>query len=74
MMVKVHPHAKARIKERGATEEEVIATVKYGKRFVVKFGSQAFDAIFPIIACGEENTMPTNRLRQSPSERVRLGL
>jgi len=47
MMVKVHPHAKARIKERGATEEEVIATVKYGERFVVKFGRSGFRRNFP---------------------------
>ena len=47
MMVKLHPHAKMRAKERGATEEEVIATVKYGERFAVKFGRSGFRRNFP---------------------------
>ena len=42
MIVKVHPHAQARIGERGATEEEVVATVKYGERFAAKFGRSLF--------------------------------
>jgi len=46
-MVKLHPHAKARAKERGATEEEVIATVEYGERFAVKFDRAGFRRNFP---------------------------
>lgn len=46
-MVKLHPHAKARAKERGATEEEVIATVEYGERFAVKFDRSGFRRNFP---------------------------
>ena len=47
MIVKVLPHAQARIGERGATEEEVVATVKYGERFAVKFGRSGFRRNFP---------------------------
>jgi len=47
MMVELHPHAKARIKERGATKEEVTATIKYGEPFAVKFGRSGFRRNFP---------------------------
>jgi len=47
MTIKLHPHAQARISERGATEEEVIATVKCGERFAVKFGRSGFRRNFP---------------------------
>ena len=47
MTFKLHPHAKARIIERGATEEEVVATVEYGERFAVKFGRSGFRRNFP---------------------------
>ncbi len=47
MIVELHPHAQARIDERGAIEEEVVATVKYGKRFAVKFGGSGFRRNFP---------------------------
>lgn len=46
-MVKLHSHAKARTKERGATEEEVIATIEYGERFAVKFDRSGFRRNFP---------------------------
>jgi hypothetical protein len=34
--VRLHPHAKSRLQERGATEEEVALTVKNGERFGAK--------------------------------------
>jgi len=42
MKVTLHPHARERISERGATEEEVIATVLEGERFPAKFGRTGF--------------------------------
>jgi len=42
MKVTLHPHARERISERGATEAEVIATVLKGERFPVKFGRTGF--------------------------------
>jgi hypothetical protein len=33
MAVHIHPHARERMAERGATENEVIITVKHGERF-----------------------------------------
>lgn len=42
MTVRLHRHAKERLSERGATEEEVIATVQTGERFPAKFGRTGF--------------------------------
>jgi hypothetical protein len=40
--VRLHPHAHARIVERGATESEVVATLEAGERFPAKFGRTGF--------------------------------
>ncbi len=47
MAVKLHPHARSRASERGATEAEVIATVEEGERFPVKYGRTGFRRNFP---------------------------
>ena len=41
--VRLHPHALERLTERGATEEEVVATVREeSERFPAKFGRTGF--------------------------------
>jgi hypothetical protein len=40
--MKIHPHAQDRMNERGATEEEVNATIGNGECFPAKFGRQGF--------------------------------
>ena len=42
MTVRLHPHARERLAERGATEGEVIATVDHGERFAAKYGRTGF--------------------------------
>ena len=42
MKVALHPHAKERLIERGATEAEVIAAVTEGEQFPAKFGRTGF--------------------------------
>ncbi|MBI2940552.1 MAG: DUF4258 domain-containing protein [Chloroflexi bacterium] len=42
MNVRCHPHALQRLIERGASEDEVVATVADGERFPVKFGRTGF--------------------------------
>ena len=42
MKVELHPHAKQRIAERGATKKEVVQTVKSGETFPAKFGRTGF--------------------------------
>jgi hypothetical protein len=38
----LHPHAVDRLVERGATEDEVIATVQGGEQFEAKYGRTGF--------------------------------
>jgi hypothetical protein len=47
MNVRLHPHAKARLAERGATEDEVVAAVEHGEQFPAKFGRVGLRRIFP---------------------------
>lgn len=47
MIVRIHPHARARLAERGATEADVFATIEHGERFPVKFGRVGFRRNFP---------------------------
>ena len=42
MKVELHPHGRARLSERGATEDEVVATVSDGESFAAKFGRTGF--------------------------------
>jgi hypothetical protein len=41
-VVKLHPHARERMAERGATEHEVVAAVESGETFPAKFGRTGF--------------------------------
>ena len=40
--MRIHPHARDRMRERGATKEEVEGTIGKGERFAAKFGRQGF--------------------------------
>ena len=40
--VELHPHARERASERGASEREITATVEDGERFAARFGRIAF--------------------------------
>jgi len=46
-MVRLHPHAKERLSERGVLEQEVIATVEEGETFPAKYGRIGFRRNFP---------------------------
>ncbi len=45
--VRLHPHATARLPERGASEAEVRETVESGERFAAKYGRTGFRRNFP---------------------------
>ena len=47
MAIRLHPHALERMQERGASEDEVKATVESGERFPAKFGRTGFRRNFP---------------------------
>ena len=40
--MRIHSHARARMQERGASDEEVERTVAEGERFATKFGRAGF--------------------------------
>lgn len=42
MAIRYHPHALERMKERGATEDEVETTVKQGEQFPTRFNRTGF--------------------------------
>ena len=41
-MIDIHPHARERAIERGASEDEIVVTVETGERFVAKYGRVGF--------------------------------
>ena len=47
MAIRYHPHALERMKERGATEDEVETIVKQGEQFPTKFNRTGFRRNFP---------------------------
>lgn len=42
MRVRFHPHARERLAERGATEDEVVRTVELGEKFMARFKRVGF--------------------------------
>ena len=42
MKVSLHPHARERLAERGATEAEILATIDGGEQSPAKFGRVGF--------------------------------
>jgi len=74
MTVRFHPHARARLVERGASEAEVIATVEQGESFPAKFGRMDSGVTFRTMLSGEAGIMRQSRLRQSQCAKVRAGL
>ncbi len=40
--IRIHPHAQERMKERGATENEIINNVEHGEQFPAKFNRSGF--------------------------------
>jgi len=40
--IRLHPHARDRLEERGVNEEEVFNTVREGEKFPAKFGRTGF--------------------------------
>ena len=47
MRVRLHPHAQTRLQERGASLDEVVATVEHGESFSAKHDRTGFRCNFP---------------------------
>jgi hypothetical protein len=62
MKVRLHPHAKGRGAERGATEAEIIAAVREGERFPAKYGRTGFRRNFPFDASWQGRSYRTKQV------------
>ena len=65
MTVHLHSHAQARLAERGATEEEVVATVEQGEQFPAKFGRTGFRRNFPFHGTWQGRSYATKQVEAS---------
>ena len=68
MDITLHPHAQTRLVERGATEAEVIETVRGGERFPAKFGRTGFRRNFPFNAVWRGRQYATKQIEAFPVE------
>lgn len=62
MIVRLHPHARDRLAERGATEDDVTATVTGGERFPARFGRTGFRRNFPFFGEWRGKSYPTKQV------------
>jgi len=63
MAVRFHAHARERMAERGATEDEVRTTVEQGEQFPAKFGRTGFAATSCLTTNGAVDVIGLNRWR-----------
>lgn len=50
MKIRIHPHARMRMRERGATAAQIHATISRGRATAAKFGRTKFLRVFPFNA------------------------
>jgi hypothetical protein len=75
MSVRLHPHAKERLSERGATEEEIITAIETGETFPAKFGRTGFRRNFAFgERCGKVKFMLPNKSKSMPPKKMMTGL
>ena len=72
-MVRLHPHARERMQERGATEEEIQATVAQGEQFPARFGRTGFDVTFSLTRNGVDAIPAPNRSKSMPFSKAPTG-
>ena len=62
MAVKIHPHAKERLIERGAELDEIVGTVEQGEQSPAKFGRTCFRRNFTFNGCRRGKTYHTKQI------------
>lgn len=62
MNVRLHPHARDRLAERGATEGEVVAAVEEGEQFPAKLGRTGFRRNFAFGGVWRGKTYATKQI------------
>ena len=60
--VRLHPHARERAALRGASENEIIDTVRTGERFQAKYGRTGFRRNFAYNAMWRAKTYATKQI------------
>ena len=60
--VRIHPHARERARERGATGEEIVATVQAGEQFPVKHGRTGFRRNFAFSGAWRSRSYATKQI------------
>ena len=71
--VDIHSHARERAIERGASEDEIVATVESGQMFPVKYGRTGFRRNFPFGGIGGENAMVPSKSKPMRLKRTAAG-
>jgi alkylhydroperoxidase/carboxymuconolactone decarboxylase family protein YurZ len=71
---RLHPHAKERLSERGATEEEIITAIETGETFPAKFGRTGFRRNFAFGELWKVEFMLPNKSKSMPLKKMMTGL
>ena len=71
--VVLHPHAEERATERGATTDEVIATVEHGESFPARLGRTGFRRNFPCGGLWRGGAMLINRSKHTQPRKMVVG-
>jgi len=74
MSIRLHPHARERLNERGATEDEVIVTIETGETFPAKFGRTGFRRNFAFGERWNGKVMLPSKSKSMPLKKVMTGL
>jgi len=73
MTIRCHPHALARMEERGTSEEEVIETAENGEQFAAKFGRTGFRRNFALVKSGVASSSTPSRWKPTLFKKARIG-
>jgi hypothetical protein len=66
--VRIHPHAEARLAERGVTRDEVVSAVASGERFPAKFHRTGFRRDFAFNGYWRGKTYATKQVEAYAAE------
>jgi hypothetical protein len=73
MSVRLHPHAKERLSERGATEKKSSLPLKQAKRSRQSLDGQVLEEILPLMGCGKVRFMLPNKSKSMPLKKMMTG-
>ena len=72
-MVRLHPHARERMHERGATEEEIKPLSHKGSSSQRSLGARAFDGTFNLTRNGMDGITVPSRSKSMPFRKALTG-